>query len=115
MRYSGLAIGDAVGLERSKIELDAPKKFTRIVTSRAKTGVDISVPIPADAAKELLSVANGEPRYIFWQTGNGEPQSAVKNWHKDLRVLSESRNAGRASSPATGYCSRRMAQCRHPT
>jgi integrase/recombinase XerD len=87
MRYSGLAIGDAVGLERSKIELDAPKKFTRIVTSRAKTGVDISVPIPADAAKELLSVADGEPRYIFWQTGNGEPQSAVKSWHKDLSVL----------------------------
>src|ERR1039457_1242268 len=87
MRYSGLAIGDAVGLERSKIQLDATKKFTRIVTSRAKTGVDISVPIPADVASELLSVANGNPRYVFWQTGNGQAQSAVKNWHKDLRLL----------------------------
>ena len=87
MRYSGLAIGDAVGLERSKIQQDATKKFTRIVTSRAKTGVDVSVPIPPDVATELLSVANGNPRYVFWQTGNGQAQSAVKNWHKDLRVL----------------------------
>jgi hypothetical protein len=60
-----------VGLERSKIQLDATKKFTRIVTSRAKTGVDISVPITADVAKELLSIANGNPRYVFWQTGHG--------------------------------------------
>jgi integrase/recombinase XerD len=87
LRFSGLAIGDVVGLERSKIQLDATKKFTRIVTSRAKTGVDISVPIPDDVAKELLSVANGNPRYVFWQTGNGQPQSAAKNWHKDLRVI----------------------------
>ena len=87
MRYSGLAIGDAVGLERSKIQQDAARKITRVVTSRAKTGVDVSVPIPADVAKELLAVANGNPRYVFWQTGNGQAQTAVKHWHKDLRVL----------------------------
>lgn len=87
MRYTGLAIGDAVCLERSKIQRDATKKFTRLVTRRAKTGVDVSVPIPADVAKELLTVANGNPRYVFWQTGNGQPQSAVKNWHRDLRAL----------------------------
>jgi integrase/recombinase XerD len=87
MRYSGLAIGDAVGLERSKLQQDAARKITRVVTSRAKTGVDVSVPIPADVAKELLAVANGNPRYVFWQTGNGQVQSAVKHWHKDLRAL----------------------------
>ena len=86
MRYTGLAIGDAVCLERSKIQRDTAKKITRVVTSRAKTGVDVSVPIPADVAKELLTVANGNPRYVFWQTGNGQPESAVKNWHKDLRA-----------------------------
>jgi site-specific recombinase XerD len=87
MRYTGLAIGDAVCLERAKIQPDAKKKITRIVTSRAKTGVDVSVPIPADVAKELLAAANGNPRYVFWQTGNSQPQSAVKNWHRDLRGL----------------------------
>jgi site-specific recombinase XerD len=87
MRYTGLAIGDAVCLERSKIQQDAKRKITRIVTSRAKTGIDVSVPIPADIAKELLTVANRNPRYVFWQTGNGKPQTAVKNWHRDLRGL----------------------------
>jgi site-specific recombinase XerD len=87
MRFSGLAIGDAVSLERSKIQLDPRKNLTRIVTSRAKTGVDISVPIPPNVADELLAVANGNRRYVFWQTGNGQPQSAVKKWHKDLRVV----------------------------
>ncbi len=87
MRYTGLAIGDAVCLERAKIQHDIRLKITRIATSRAKTGIDVSVPIPADVAKELLAVANGNPRYVFWQTGNGQPQSAVKNWHRDLRGL----------------------------
>ncbi|MGH9378565.1 MAG: tyrosine-type recombinase/integrase [Terriglobia bacterium] len=87
MRYTALAIGDAVCLERANIRYDAKKRITRVVTSRAKTGVDVSVPIPADVAAELLKVANGNPRYVFWQTGNGQPESAVKNWHKDLRAL----------------------------
>lgn len=89
MRYSALAIGDTVRLERSNIQLDAAKNLTRIVTSRAKTGVDVSVPIPPDMAAELLAVANGNPRYVFWQTGNGQAESAVKDWHRDLRLVFE--------------------------
>lgn len=87
MRFTGLAIGDAVCLERAKIQQDRKKGITRVVTSRAKTGVDVSVPIPPDVAEELLKVANGNPRYVFWQTGNGQPESAVKSWHKDLHTL----------------------------
>jgi integrase len=87
MRYTGLAIGDAVCLERAKIQRDPKKRITRVVTSRAKTGVDVSVPIPPDVVKELLTVANGNTRYVFWQTGNGQPESVVKNWHRDLRAL----------------------------
>jgi site-specific recombinase XerD len=87
MRYTGLAIGDAVCLERTQIRQDSKKRVTRIVTSRTKTGVDVSVPIPPDVAKELLAVANGNPRYVFWQTGNGQPETAVKKWHKDLHAL----------------------------
>ena len=87
MRYTALAIGDAVCLERSKVQYDARRKVTRVVTSRAKTGVDVSVPIPADVARDLLGLANGNPRYLFWQTGRGQPQTAVKVWHTDLRLL----------------------------
>jgi integrase/recombinase XerD len=62
MRHAGLAIRDAVCLERAKIQYDTRKRITRIVTARAKTGVDVSVPIPPDVAKELLGVPNvGSP------------------------------------------------------
>jgi len=87
MRYGGLAIRDAVCLERSKIQRDHWKKITRIVIARAKAGVDVSVPIPADVAKELLEVPNVDPHYVFWQTGNGKPESAVTNWQHDLRAV----------------------------
>jgi integrase len=87
MRYTGLAIKDAVCLERSKIQRDAAKRVTRVVTSRAKTGIDVSVPIPTDVAKELLGTANRNPRYVFWQTGTGKPETAVTNWQYDLRAV----------------------------
>lgn len=87
MRQSGLAIRDAVCLERSKIQYDSRKRITRIVTARAKTGVDVSVPVPPDVAKELLGLPNGDSQYVFWQTGNGKPESAVTNWQHDLRAV----------------------------
>jgi integrase len=87
MRHSGLAIRDAVTLERGEIQWDANKKLHRIVTSRQKTGTHVSVPIPKEVAKEVLTVLNGNPKYVFWNTGNGKEQSAVTNWQHDLRAL----------------------------
>jgi integrase/recombinase XerD len=86
MRYSGLAIMDAVTLERSELQHDAKKKLYRIVTSRQKTGTHVSVPIPEDVACECLEVLNGNPKYFFW-TGTSKKQSAVTNWQHDLRAL----------------------------
>lgn len=86
MRYSGLAIMDAVTLERSELQRDTKKKLYRIVTSRQKTGTHVSVPIPDDVAREALEVLNGNPRYFFW-TGNGKPVSSVTHWQHDLRKL----------------------------
>jgi integrase/recombinase XerD len=79
MRWSGLAIRDAVTLERAEIQHDAAKDVYRIVTARQKTGTHVSVPIPADVAKELLAVANGNARYIFW-TGDGRGETIAKTW-----------------------------------
>lgn len=87
MRFSGLAIRDAVTLERDEIVRDSKKKLYRIVTKRTKTGTHVSVPIPHDVAQEVLAVANGNPRYVFWNTGTGKEQSAVTNWQHDLRRL----------------------------
>lgn len=81
MRWSGLAIRDALTLKRGEIQFDAAKQLHRVVTARQKTGVHVSVPIPPDVAQELLTVANGNPEYIFW-SGKGEEESITKNWAK---------------------------------
>jgi len=86
MRWSGLAISDAASLERSEIQYDKGKKLYRIVTSRQKTGTHVSVPLPPDVAKEILTVLNGNARYVFW-SGNGLVSSTVTHWQDDLRKL----------------------------
>jgi integrase/recombinase XerD len=87
MRHSGLAVQDAVTLERNEILRDQKKKVYRVVTKRTKTKEHVSVPIPPDVAAEVLAVLNGNPRYVFWNTGTGKPQSAVTNWQHDLRAV----------------------------
>jgi integrase len=87
MRHTGLPIGKVVCLERTQVRQDAGKRAAQIVTSRSKTGVEVSVPIPADVATELLAVADGNPRYVFWETGNVQPETVTKKWHKDLPAL----------------------------
>ena len=81
MRWTGLAIVDALTLERSKIEWDKARKVHRIVTARQKTGTHVSVPIPANVAQELLAVLNGNERYVFW-SGEGEKERITKSWQK---------------------------------
>jgi len=86
MRHSGLAIRDAVTLERSELVHDTKKKIHRVATSRQKTGTPVSVPLPPDVAAEVLTALNGNPRYVFW-SGSGLETSAVTNWQHDLRAL----------------------------
>lgn len=81
MRWSGLAIRDALTLKRAEIQHDKKKKLYRIVTARQKTGTHVSVPIPVEVAQELLAVMNGSPEHIFW-SGKGEEESITKNWAK---------------------------------
>jgi integrase len=63
MRYSGLAIEDALTLKRAELEHSG---LYRVVTSRQKTGVHVCVPIPASIAQELLAVPNKDPKFFFW-------------------------------------------------
>jgi integrase/recombinase XerD len=86
MRWSGLAIRDAVTLRRDEIVFDKAKTLHRIVTSRQKTGTHVSVPIPKPVAKELLAALNGNPVYVFW-TGQGTEITCVSHWQEDFRKL----------------------------
>ena len=89
MRFSGLAIRDAVTLERTELKRDVRHGLHRIVTNRQKTGTHVSVPIPPDVAAEVTAAMtlNDNPQYIFWNTGTGKPQTAVTNWQHDLRQV----------------------------
>ncbi len=84
MRYSGLAIRDALSLPRAAmIGIDG---VTHIATSRAKTGVNVCVPIPKDVAEELTAVPNSNKIYFFWTGNNAE--AFVKDWQwRNFRPL----------------------------
>jgi site-specific recombinase XerD len=85
MRHTGLAVMDAVTLERS--ELKKTGKLHRVTSACEKTGTHVSVLIPEDVATELIAAAalNENKRFIFSNTGTCKPQSAVTNWQHDLR------------------------------
>lgn len=77
MRWSGLAIRDALGLKRT--DLIPGPGFYRVVTKRQKTKTDVSVPIPTHVAEEVLAVPNSHPDYLFW-TGNSDPGNHATKW-----------------------------------
>ena len=81
MRWAGLAIRDAVTLERSRLN-----DYDQIMLYRAKTGTPVFVTIPPDVAESLRKVESTNPRYFFW-TGNGNPKSAVADWQRVFRRL----------------------------
>lgn len=66
MRWSGLAIRDALTLRRDEMHKDEAKGIYRVVTERQKTGTHVSVPIRAEIAEQILSTPNDDTRFIFW-------------------------------------------------
>ncbi len=81
MRWSGLAITDAVTLERSRLNDN-----NSIFLYRAKTGVPVLVPLPPEVAAQLRALPNSNPRYFFW-TGNGEKRSVTKCYQRSFWKL----------------------------
>lgn len=86
MRWTGLAIRDALTLKRSEIVEDKARGVFLVVTSRQKTGTHVSVPIPPAVAADILKTANGNPTYLLW-SGKGVEESATKNMAKHLATL----------------------------
>ena len=74
------------------------KGIYRIVTSRQKTGTDVSVPIPPDVAEELLALANTNKKYVFW-TGGSLGETIAKTWaNRYIRPIFEA-----AKIPCEGH------------
>jgi integrase len=81
MRWSGLAIRDAVTLERHRLGPDG-----KLFLYRVKTGVPVYLPLPANVVQLLHALPNSNPRYFFW-SGNGDPETVKKGWQRTLRHL----------------------------
>lgn len=89
MRWSGLAVRDAVGLRRDQILRDDSRGLYRIVTNRQKTGTHVSVPIPDDVALEVLAApVDCAPEYLFLR-GTADVELSVKRWQTDFRNVFE--------------------------
>lgn len=81
MRWSGLAIKDAVGLKRAFLDAQGI-----LFLQRAKTGVPVVVPLPPTVISELGALPSTNPTYFFW-SGKGNLRSAVQGYHRCFRKL----------------------------
>jgi integrase len=79
LRYSGLRLGDAVTLERTRIEKDRLRLFT------AKTGTHVHCPLPPVVMAALGAIPKSE-KYFFW-TGISTPHTVAGNWQSSLKRL----------------------------
>ena len=91
MRWSGLAIKDAVTLERSKLQEDEDGWY-RVFLRRAKTGVDVFCTISPEVGRELVGLENENPRYFFVSgvpAKERELDTLIKKWGDLFRKLSQ--------------------------
>ena len=81
LRWSGLRIGDAANLKRSRLSDD-----DKLLLYTAKTGTPVFVPLPPNVARELRALPNSNPEYFFAR-GNGTIRSVTANWQRILDML----------------------------
>jgi site-specific recombinase XerD len=80
LRHSGLRIGDAVTLKRSKITAGKLFLYT------AKTDIPVYVPLPDFVLTALEMVPQISPTYFFW-TGESQIGSATGDWQRILKRI----------------------------
>jgi len=80
MRYSGLRISDAVGLERSRID-----SLGNLFIYQAKTGNPVSVPLP-QFVLDALDECEEEGRRFFWN-GTGTLKTVVTDWSARMKKV----------------------------
>jgi integrase/recombinase XerD len=66
MRWSGLAIRDAVSLPKAGLVWEESRKTYRVTTSRQKTGTDVSVLLPPSVSAELKPLADRHEKYVLF-------------------------------------------------
>ena len=82
MRYSGLAIGDAVTLRRAAVT------GTALTLRRAKSGELVTVDLPDAVVRAMASIPGPNPDY-FWWSGRGKPVTRAKYWRARLGATAD--------------------------
>jgi integrase len=85
MRWSGLALGDALTLERTKLTREVDGWF-KLFLRRQKTGVEVFCTIAPQIGNELLALENENTRYFFWDGKRRE--ATIQDWIYLFRKLS---------------------------
>jgi integrase/recombinase XerD len=80
MRFSGLRIGDAVGLARDRIDASG-----RLFIYQAKTGHPVSVPLPK-LVLDALAEIDEEGRYFFWNR-EGTLKTVTTDWSSKMKKV----------------------------
>jgi integrase/recombinase XerD len=80
LRYSGMRIGDAVGLSTDRIE------GNRLFLYTQKTSVPVHTILPRFVLDALESTPRCRDKFFFW-SGIGKLDSAVRSWQTRLRKL----------------------------
>lgn len=81
MRYSGLAIRDAVTLRQDAIDKDC-----NLTLRRAKSGELVMVPLHDLAVETLNQISQPDHPYYFW-TGKSSPTTATNYWRARLQLV----------------------------
>jgi len=82
MRWTGLAIRDAVTIERARFQQNGDG-FWKLLLYRAKTGHPVFATIKADVMEQVLAGANANGRYFFVDevpAGERDLDNLVQSW-----------------------------------
>jgi integrase len=82
LRYSGMRIGDAVGLPLDRVEGDRLFLYTQ------KTGVAVNTVLPNFVLNALEATPKITARYFFWN-GMDKLETIVGSWRRRLKKLFE--------------------------
>jgi integrase/recombinase XerD len=80
LRYSGMRISDAVALSADRL------KGNKLFLYTQKTGVPVYTVLPDSVVQALEATPRVTSKLYFW-TGQGKRETAVKDWQKKLREI----------------------------
>jgi integrase len=92
MRWSGLRLGDAVRLERSRVVDGKLMLYTQ------KTGTPVYVPLPNHVVAALEAVPAPNPRYFFW-SGEATKENAGDPFWGWLEKIFKAAKLGKRAHP----------------